>query len=342
MSPSGYAPHRRLPQTPRIVRRTQPPRSSGAACIEMCGRAGGLATPRRGHTVATRRRPVGVQPYPETMSALDPRDRVQRFVVRARRVLAHSLVRDHLDLLSKAAQGAITVHVEWNHVTGETEHRLQMKLPAEEQFESFAARLRPFVMRKESVYWAVVLDALEKLLTEETLADIVDMQALRDYWSEVVEGSQVAAQAYYVMTDSGQLSDVQLADLWLNSDALHTQPIQSAIGKNMSLNERYKAAAGVYSRIGACLQYTYAFIDYLVSEGLLEVDKSAFTQQVLADCEIDQPTQAYCVPLGGAPMPTGLAELDLSKWKPVHEDPELMAVLRRAVTAVQDGRFKAS
>jgi hypothetical protein len=82
-------------------------------------------------------------------------------------VLAHSLVRDHLDLLSKAAQGTITVHVEWNHVTGEAKHRLQMKLPPEEEFESFAARLRPFVMRKESVYWAVVLDALEKLLSEE-------------------------------------------------------------------------------------------------------------------------------------------------------------------------------
>lgn len=276
------------------------------------------------------------------MPALDHRDRVQRFVLRARRVLAHSLVRDHLDLLSKTAQGTITVHVAWNHVTGEGKHRLQMKLPPEEQFESFAARLRPFVMRKESVYWAVVLDALEKLLSAKTLADLVDMQTLRDYWSDVVEGSQVAAQAYYVMTDSGQLSDVQLADLWLNSDALHTRPIQSAIGKDMSLNERYKAAAGVYSRIGACLQYTYAFIDYLVSAGFLELDRSAFTQQVVADCEIDQATQAYCVPLGGAPMPTDLAELDLSKWKPVHEDPELMAVVQVKIKAADDETPKAS
>ncbi|MGB6764166.1 hypothetical protein [Mycobacterium sp.] len=276
------------------------------------------------------------------MPALDPRDRVQRFVLRARRVLAHSLVRNHLDLLSKTAQGTFTVHVEWNQGTGEGKHRLQMKLPPEEQFESFAARLRPFVMRKESVYWAAVLDALEKLLSKETLADLVDMQTLRDYWSEVVEGSQVAAQAYYVMTNSGQLSDVQLADLWLNSDALHTQPIQSAIGKDVSLSERYKAAAGVYSRIGACLQYTYIFIDHLVSEGLLELDRSAFTQQVVADCEIDEPTQAYCVPLGGAPMPTDLSELDLNKWKPVHEDPALGAVVQGKIKAAEEGTPKAS
>jgi hypothetical protein len=57
-------------------------------------------------------------------------------------------VRDHLGLLSRAPQGIFTVHVEWNQVTGEAKHRLQMTLPPEEDFESFAARLRPFVMRK--------------------------------------------------------------------------------------------------------------------------------------------------------------------------------------------------
>lgn len=269
------------------------------------------------------------------MPALDDRDRVQGFVLRARRALAHSLVRDHLDLLSSAAQGTFTLHVELNQETGESKHRLQIKLPPEEQFESFAARLRPFVMRKESVYWAAVLDSVERLLSKATLADLVDMQSLRNYWSEVVEGSQVAAQAYYVMTDSGQLSDVQLADLWLNSDALHTQPIRSAIGKDLSLNQRYQAAAGVYSRIGACVQYSYMFIDHLVGAGLLELDKLAFTQQVVADSEIDQPTQAYCVPLGGAPMPTDLSELDLSKWKPVHEDPALEAVVKAKIASTR-------
>lgn len=76
------------------------------------------------------------------------------------------------------------------------------------------------------------------------------------------------------------------------------------------------------------MQYTYAFIDHLVSEGLLELDRSVFTRQVVADCDIDEPTQAYCVPVGGTPMPTDMTELDLRKWKPVHEDPELMTVVQ--------------
>jgi hypothetical protein len=135
------------------------------------------------------------------------------------------------------------------------------------------------------------------------------------------------------MTGSGTLSDVQLADLWLNSDSLHTQPIKSGVGTDLDITERYHAAAGVYARIGACVQYTYFWIDYLVGLGLLDLDKSAFTDQVVAASSIDIPTKAYCTPLGAAPMPTDLSEMDLSKWRPVHEDPALVDYLDRAKKA---------
>ncbi len=185
------------------------------------------------------------------------------------------------------------------------------------------------------------LNALEKLLSKETLEELVDIEGLRDYWRERVEGSTVA-HAYYVMTENGTITDVKLADLWLNSDALHTQLIDSAIGKDMSLNERYKAAAGVYSRISRCVDETLWLIKYLVRAGLLDIDESAFTDPVLADTEIDQPTQAYCLPVGAEPMPTDMAELDVSKWKPVHLDPELMAIVRGKAKAAEDGTPKAS
>jgi hypothetical protein len=233
-------------------------------------------------------------------------------------------VRDKLDLLNAAAQGTFSVKVEVNSITGEGKHRFKRTLPPEEAFESLAARLRPFVMRKEAVYWELVLDSVEKLLSAETLADFVDMQSLREHWSDVVEGSKVAAQAYYVMTENGTLSDVQLADLWLNSDSLHTQPIKSGVGNDMDITERYHAAAGVYARIGACVEHTFMWIDYLVWTGRLELDKSAFTDQVVASSSIDIETKAYCTPVGAAPMPTNMSEVDLSNWKPVHEDPAVV------------------
>jgi hypothetical protein len=44
---------------------------------------------------------------------------------------------------------------------------------------------------------------------------------------------------------------------------------------------------------------TLWLISYLVGEGLLDIDKSAFTDPILADTEIDMElVQAYCAPVG--------------------------------------------
>ncbi|WP_186241326.1 hypothetical protein [Mycobacterium simulans] len=99
------------------------------------------------------------------MPALDDRDRVQRFILRARKVTEHSLVREHLPLLNKLSTGQIDLRVQQNLTTGEATHTLVLELPPEELFESFAARLRPFTSGSESVYWFSVLNSLEKLLS---------------------------------------------------------------------------------------------------------------------------------------------------------------------------------
>lgn len=59
-----------------------------------------------------------------------------------------------------------------------------------------AGRVRPFTMRKEPVYWEVVLDAAEELVSDDTLANVFDIQDLREHWKTVVEGKN-AAQAFY-------------------------------------------------------------------------------------------------------------------------------------------------
>ncbi len=173
------------------------------------------------------------------------------------------------------------------------------------------------------MYWAAVLDALEKLLSKETLAEVADIDGLREHWKRVVEGANVA-QAYLVVTDKGQLTDAQLADLWLNSDALHTQPIKSDVGNDLSLNQRYQAAVGVFARIGAAANHTYFLINHLYREGLLELDESAFTAPVLADTTISMPMQMYSAAVG-APLPTDLSDLDPEVWKPIQDDVELLS-----------------
>lgn len=272
------------------------------------------------------------------MPALDDRDRVQRFILRARKVTEHSLVREHLPLLNKLLTGRFDLRVQQNLKTGEATHTLVLELPPEELFESFAARLRPFTSGSEPVYWFSVLNSLEKLLSKETRAELVDLQSLREEWKKIVEGTGTA-QAYYVMTESGHVTDFKMAKEWLNSDALHTQLAQTAVAREMGLNDRYYAAACVFSRLGYWVEYTLSFIAYLHGAGLLELDASAFTEPVVADGIIEQPTWAICAPAGSTPMPTDMSEmseLDYSKWTPVHEDPEVVALLERRRNAAPE------
>jgi hypothetical protein len=239
-------------------------------------------------------------------------------------MMAHSLVREHSQLLNELSSGTVKMNIQVNKKTGEANHSMHQELPPEEAFESFAARVRPFLMNREPVYWATTLDALEKLLSKETLAELVDIEDLRNHWKNVVEGSTVA-QAYYMVTDKGKLTDMQLANLWMYSDALHAQVINSEVGKSLSLNQRYQAAAGVYARIGACANSTLYLIQQLVKDGLLDLDPSVFTAPATADSHVEFPGKMtiYSAEVG-TDLPTDLSDLDPEVWKPIHEDIELV------------------
>jgi hypothetical protein len=265
----------------------------------------------------SRRLLSGVTFIVAAMPAIDPRERVERFVLRARKVNAHSLVREHRKLMEELTSGTIRVRVQVNMRTGEAEHRVLLELPPEELFESFAARIRPFIMRKEAVYWEVVLDALEKLASPETLAQVVDIPDLRSLWEGIITGSTVA-QAFYMVTDHGTMSDFKLAERWLYTDLLHAQ---SADG-DFTLNQRYQAAAGVYARLGACVNNTLNVIGTLAEQGLISIDLEVFTEPVLAETSIEMPGRVYSAPLG-AELPSDLSNLDPNVWHQIHEDIEL-------------------
>lgn len=86
----------------------------------------------------------------------------------------------------------------------------------------------------------------------------------------------------------------------------------------------YRAAAGVFARIGACVDYTLFLISYLQGAGLIQLDYAVFTEPVTAQSNVDIEVKAYVAEVGSTPMPTTLDELDLSAWRPVHEDIELI------------------
>ncbi|MEV6603551.1 hypothetical protein [Kutzneria sp. NPDC051319] len=90
------------------------------------------------------------------MTSLPPADTVARFVLRARRIGAHSLLRDP-EALARPAD--------------------------EEVFESLAARVRPLTSKQESTFYPKVLSAIRRLLdaastsTEQRLGRLGDLRA---------------------------------------------------------------------------------------------------------------------------------------------------------------------
>lgn len=77
---------------------------------------------------------------------------LELFVVRARRVKAHSL--SNIERLQKLRQGSMTLGI------SETEQYVIIDLPPEEQVESLAARVRPTILEEEDTYWAKALEAI--------------------------------------------------------------------------------------------------------------------------------------------------------------------------------------
>lgn len=246
-----------------------------------------------------------------------PIEVLEAFVLRARRILEHSLIRDHRELMTQVFSGEQTVLVTENTKTGEVGYELKMEFPAEELMESLAARIRPLLLGKELVSYKKVLTAIERAVPAERLAEYSEpIQWWREHWRERVEKSQ-HAQAYQVVTATGVVSDRELMHAWLYGDLVHADDIErSTLG--LSIDERYRAAAGVVSRIGECVERTYELVRLLVDEGLLDLSPAVFDKPVtVKDPNLLKKVEAYVAPVG-TPIPDELGDLG-DEWRPANE-----------------------
>lgn len=99
---------------------------------------------------------------------------LKSFVLRARRIRAHSLAKD-AKLLTKLQNPQMKIT--HNPATGET--KVSMELPPEEQVESAAARVRPLILNREDTYHAKVMNALMYFGQKAKLSD-TGMETLRE------------------------------------------------------------------------------------------------------------------------------------------------------------------
>ncbi|MEZ0355441.1 hypothetical protein [Mycobacterium sp. SA01] len=255
---------------------------------------------------------------------LTPRAVIEGFLLRTRRVMAHKLIREQAALMVKLHTGEVTIMVTVNTKTGEESHRLQVEYPPEEALESLASRVRPLILASEPIYYGTALDALEQLVGTDTLDDEIDLQWWRDYWQDVIDGN-LAAQAYWVATPSGTVTDRKLMYSWLYGDVIHAKSPRSPVIRDLSIDERYYAAAPGIARICDRVIYTHIMLMGLIDKGLLTVDPAVLNDAVVVTTtKVDQDVTVRVSDVG-VPIPddlttVGPAALDPEVWRNPHQD----------------------
>ncbi|WNV82897.1 hypothetical protein [Umezawaea sp. Da 62-37] len=217
--------------------------------------------------------------------AITDEQTVARFVLRARRVKAHSLVQDHGNLAERLKE-KLTFRL-----TVDGSGTVSRSLPADEEiFESLAARVRPLTLASEPIYYEKVIEALERLLAaapEVTTEQRERLDELRAGWIATVSGRQVQAYAMQSVNldgtgATGLVSDTQLAFGWMYADLVHADPKsekKDALG--FSLRERYAAAVSVFSRLAALTVETLRLVKELHDDGVVVVDEQMWTTDVV-------------------------------------------------------------
>lgn len=251
------------------------------------------------------------------MARMEDGETLRRFVLRARRVQAHSMVQDWDGLLRHAA-GSFDGHLD---LTGRM--TITRRLPHDEEiFESLASRVRPITVKSEPVYYVKVFDAIERAIGDADIDEPLRrrIQDLRRAWeASEIQGTQVQAYAMQSARLDGteatnMVSDTQLAAAWLYADLVHADaqgPKQEALA--FSLRERYAAAVRVFSHMAALAVATVQLVEALRDCGVLAIDNSAWEDDVaVGTSELVDEARAYVAPLGSQ-MPDIRDSLELAE-----------------------------
>lgn len=172
-------------------------------------------------------------------------ERLEKFILRARRVESHSLVRS-----GKAryfASEPMELHI------GSTSRRVLFKYPDEELLESLAARVRPFVLKSESLFFPKIIEALNVALsssekTETQTKIIEELQRWSKDNCENITGSVSEVSAFGI--DNRWISLPLLAQSWAYIDSVHADPLrEKKVGAKVAYEYRFLAASRYFCQV---------------------------------------------------------------------------------------------
>lgn len=196
---------------------------------------------------------------------------VERFVLRARRVLAHSLCSDE-DGLTNLADGA------WYAARKDGVESVSRRLPNEEVVESLAARVRPLLLQNDGVHYDTVLNALSVLMVRRGLPENAAWcKRTKKEWRSVDTKSGTPGYYMSLSTDGtdaapAQITDVGLADSWFYGDLVHADREKIDAGKAFGIDQRFAAAAVRTAQVAILTRELLAFVEALAEDGVVQVD----------------------------------------------------------------------
>ncbi|WP_420122382.1 hypothetical protein [Nakamurella sp.] len=254
------------------------------------------------------------------------RERLSAFVLRARRTEAHSLAQDKHRLMAWA-QSTRNVNV-MAYTDGTTRTTISWSTPPEEQLESAAARVRPFILVGEPVYYASVLKAIEGLISKpppESAANFI--ASVRKMWKTYdANYDQIRGYEMHVEDNetgaTGRMTDNVLGFAWIYGDTVHHDQKRLREADAFGLEHRYQAAVPLVAGIMAAAIATLNFVRDLSKTGHLALEEELFTLPVVVtETEHSNEAELYSSEVG-TPLPEGLEELG-PEWKKFNPFDEL-------------------
>jgi hypothetical protein len=226
------------------------------------------------------------------------------FVLRARRVEAHSLAAD-LEVLRKLAAVEMTIQITTEGAF------LSQTLPPEEQVESAAARVRPILLETEDVHYRKVMNALGFFARDAGTEFAGKIAALRGEWARIQpRGTDVLGSSVQIQhpdgTRSDFLSDTELAFAWIYGDVVHNDAERLAATEMHGVENRYKAAAPLVARLVLLTLSTLGATRRLKVRGLIDLPDDLFeTEVVVRETTFRNRVNVWTAPLG-TPIPDHL------------------------------------
>lgn len=214
--------------------------------------------------------------------SLTPQQTLERFVIRARRVKAHSLVRSGEVKKYAKPSGTITMSA-----TGEISIKDHV-ITDEEALESLTARLRPFIVKSEPIHLPEVFEAINSCVTDDALTEDMRkaLESAKSWFNHRYEEKDSRAYAIQMLDKGGNsltdyLSDALLADSWVYTDVVHADPQgDKAEGLKAGYLSRYEAGSSFFCEFALVIVGLLNILKDLDNKGVLQLDRRVWEEPV--------------------------------------------------------------